>query len=714
MKKTLLVVWGCLSLPVLPANSMSRHDSVVIDNGVVRRCIDISGGSVSSSSLTLLPGGREFLKPGSEEFAFIANGTRYTGNDMWQTISLRDTVAVGGGKGVVISLRKREADISVGLCYMSYPETPVIRKSLTITNTGTRDICLEEVDVESLRTASDPVHAVIMRQYARYRWFGPYEGDWNDPLVAVHFSNERSGIVIGNEAAGVVKRIAAYTDGKSLTAGTTHRHQPYPFRKWLLPGGSWTSPAVFCLPYDGSPDPREALNTSVPDFVRRRMDIRLEKLDRKPVFVYNTWSPFRHGLDEKLILELAEAAAGCGVAEFVIDDGWQANIDPADGGYQLLGDWEVDRRKFPNGLRPVFDRIRELGMKPGLWLSLAAADVSAQAYKHHPEWMVRNSCGDPLYLHDDEGTGCTMCMATGWMEFIRDRILAMVAEYGLAYVKLDLAVVTSAYIYDTDRSGCCAAGHPFHRDREESLGAIYERCLQLFDELHAGAPGLFIDCTFETAGKLHMMDYGLARHAEGNWLSNIEDNGPDGILRIRQLAWGRTPVIPASALVIGNTSIDGRFHELAFKSLAGTLPIMLGDPRALTLAEKERYREWTHWLARLEESHSYMSFRQDLPGFGEPAEGSWDGFARINTESGSGGLVGVFRHGSHEKERMVAVPWVDRNKTYEVRCGPDDAPVARLGGAELATGGFRVRLDDLYDGRLFEISETGPLIERHD
>ena len=33
-------------------------------------------------------------------------------------------------------------------------------------------------------------------------------------------------------------------------------------------------------------------------------------------------------------------------------------------------------------------------------------------------------------------------------------------------------------------------------------------------------------------------------------------------------------------------------------------------------------------------------FRQDLAGFGEPREGQWDGYQRINTETQSGGLVG--------------------------------------------------------------------------
>ena len=148
-------------------------------------------------------------------------------------------------------------------------------------------------------------------------------------------------------------------------------------------------------------------------------------------------------------------------------------------------------------------------------------------------------------------------------------------------MKLDLAIATSAYIYRDDVTGCYATDHPGHRGHEDSFEEIYASAMRLFDELHAAAPDLFIDCTFETAGKTFLMDYGIAKHAEGNWLANVRSSD-DGQLYVRSLAWGRTPALPATSLVIGNLRMDGPGHMLSFKSLAGTLPIMLGDLRRLT------------------------------------------------------------------------------------------------------------------------------------
>jgi len=149
--------------------------------------------------------------------------------------------------------------------------------------------------------------------------------------------------------------------------------------------------------------------------------------------------------------------------------------------------------------------------------------------------------------------------------------------------------------------------------------------------------------------------------------------------------------------------MNGDNHLLSFKSLAGTLPIMLGDPRKLTPAERAEYREWSSWLKGLEARHGVMSFRQDIPSFGEPQEGAWDGFARINTETKSGGLVGVFRHNAAERSRRVAVRGLDPDATYAVLKGAKGELVAEMTGRELAEIGFEVVLQARCDGELYEI-----------
>ena len=205
-------------------------------------------------------------------------------------------------------------------------------------------------------------------------------------------------------------------------------------------------------------------------------------------------------------------------------------------------------------------------------------------------------------------------------------------------------------------------------------------------------------------GKLQLMDLAIARHADGNWLSNFEEPSPTGPLRIRQMAWWRSPAVPAGSLVIGNSAMDDPDFEFALKSLIGTLPIVLGDPRKIPEQDRRRIREWSLWMQDMQDKYDYMSFRRDLPGFGEPREGAWDGWMRINNDTKDGGIVGVFRQGALEKSRQVFIRGIDPDREYVVRLAPEGEEVHRASGSSLMDTGFRVEIPLSYDGNIYELS----------
>jgi alpha-galactosidase len=345
-------------------------------------------------------------------------------------------------------------------------------------------------------------------------------------------------------------------------------------------------------------------------------------------------------------------------------------------------------------------------MKPGLWISVGTASPDSKVYKEHPEWFVQDTNGKATSLIIENYDKFTACFGTGWYGYIKGILNKLALEYGLEYMKLDFSVVTSPYRYDHTASGCYATNHPGHKDQHESLYSNYETMWKLFDELHAAKPSLFIDCTFETMGGLQLIDYAMLKHAEGNWLSNFYEINEDGDLRIRNMSWWRSPAMSATALVIGNLAMQDKGWELHIKSLAGALPIMLGDPRKLSAAELKKYRTYSDWLHLMAQRHDIMSYRQDLAGFGEPAEGSWDGFQRINTQTRSGGIVGVFKHGSVESTRKVTVSYLDPKKMYTVKEAVySKTMVQQASGKQLAEKGFTVELLQQYDGKLFQVDE---------
>jgi alpha-galactosidase len=671
---------------------------LILCNGIVRRTIKLpsDGGTFLTTFYKPANGDFNSFSDTCTDFQFEVNDIIYSGRGHWELVNIQMITDNNEGSGAAVKLISQDKKVELTMKYFMYPNSPAIRKSLIVKNLSDKVVKLESVDIEKFEVpAYYPVtFSWIYHDYGRRRHIGPYDGTKQDALIIVHDMNREQGIVLGNEATGVMKHTSVFYEAQDICIGLTHKNSLFPFRKWIEKGESFETPQVFTMVYNHRKTPDDILNYVIPDFVRKYMGIRLSELKEKPTFVYNTWEPFYKNINEKLIMELAKAAADAGMKEFVIDDGWQDSY----------GDWGIDMKKFPHGLKPVFDYIKSLGMKPGLWVSIGSASPDSKVYNSHPEWFVLDKNGKPTSLHaPDDKEKFTACFSTGWYDYIKGILLKLSVDYGLEYFKLDFAVVTSAYTYDHTQSGCYSTSHPGHKDHNESLYTNYERLWQLFDELHEAKPELFIDCTFETMGGTQLIDYALVKHAEGDWLSNFEGTaGEKTDIRIRNMAWWRSTAIPATSLVIGNPQMQDADWETHIKSIAGALPIMLGDPRKLSETELKKYRAYADWLQQMESKYSIMSFRQDLPGFGEPMEGMWDGFQRINTETKQGGIIGIFRHGSVETNRIVTVKYLDPIQTYEVKT-TSGYVTATLTGKELKEKGFGVEIEGLYSGDLFEI-----------
>lgn len=104
----------------------------------------------------------------------------------------------------------------------------------------------------------------------------------------------------------------------------------------------------------------------------------------RPV-LYNSWEATEFNVNEAGQVKLAEMAARIGVERFVMDDGWfgARNNDRAG-----LGDWVVNPQKFPQGLRPLIERVHALGMDFGLWVEPEMVNPDSDLYRKHPDWVL--------------------------------------------------------------------------------------------------------------------------------------------------------------------------------------------------------------------------------------------------------------------------------------------------------------------------------------
>ncbi len=101
--------------------------------------------------------------------------------------------------------------------------------------------------------------------------------------------------------------------------------------------------------------------------------------------LYNSWEATFFDVNEPGQIALAEKAASLGVERFVIDDGWFGRRDDDHDG---LGDWNVNPKKFPNGLGPLIRRVKELGMDFGVWVEPEMVNPKSDLYQKHPDWAM--------------------------------------------------------------------------------------------------------------------------------------------------------------------------------------------------------------------------------------------------------------------------------------------------------------------------------------
>lgn len=154
----------------------------------------------------------------------------------------------------------------------------------------------------------------------------------------------------------------------------------------LAPGGSLKTPILAGVRVEGDADDlAQAWHEYQATLARTRGP------EHRPV-VYNSWFATTFDVRVAHQLELAAAAAEVGAEVFVVDDGWfrGRTSDRA-----ALGDWEVDLHRNPDGLGPLADGVRALGMRFGLWVEPEAVSPDSDLYRAHPEW-AHQVAGRPL------------------------------------------------------------------------------------------------------------------------------------------------------------------------------------------------------------------------------------------------------------------------------------------------------------------------------
>ena len=147
---------------------------------------------------------------------------------------------------------------------------------------------------------------------------------------------------------------------------------------------------------------------------------------------YTSWYNYFSKITEEICLrdlDGMDRAKEC-VDIFQLDDGFQT----------ATGDWlSVDKKKFPNGLKSLADKIHDKGYLAGIWLAPFCAQITSKVAKEHPDWLIKDEkTGKKLLRHIGWGGAYAFDIYNeGAREYIKHFFDVILNDWGFDMVKLD-------------------------------------------------------------------------------------------------------------------------------------------------------------------------------------------------------------------------------------------------------------------------------------
>ena len=121
------VLWA-----LLPGIASAKDNiNIVADNGRILRTVDCADGHVLSGVYCLDGNTDGFVEEGSREFSFLADGGLYSGESKWKKIRC-STTSCADSSITAVSMLSADGKLGVVLTYTTYPDLPLVRKEISI------------------------------------------------------------------------------------------------------------------------------------------------------------------------------------------------------------------------------------------------------------------------------------------------------------------------------------------------------------------------------------------------------------------------------------------------------------------------------------------------------------------------------------------------------------------------------------------------------
>ena len=311
---------------------------------------------------------------------------------------------VEGGELVTIETKDKVQPFFVALCYRTYEASDVIEAWTEIRHQEKKDVMLLKYASAQLPVTGPDV------------WVTTFYGEWANEMNVNETKLTHAGLTVapfdgvrnGHEAhgelmisldgrscenAGRTIGAALCWSGKYLLSLASDPKRPDEHRLmagiddalpyYLKPGVSFRTPE---LAFTYSAEGRGGVSRNLHDWARH---FKVHNGTALRDVLLNSWEGVYLAVNEEKMLKLMKGAADIGGELFVMDDGWFASKKfNRDRDNAALGDWDIDTRKLPGGLKPLIEAAKENGIKFGIWIEPEMGNWKAsELYEKHPDWF---------------------------------------------------------------------------------------------------------------------------------------------------------------------------------------------------------------------------------------------------------------------------------------------------------------------------------------
>jgi len=402
-----------------------------------------SGTCLDDKPLEWSGSGRGDYRESPMELCGQSTDFRFAGSRMYKGIApMVCTLPQAKGDCETLEITLEQKGLRLKLIYTAFP-TALVRRTV-LENTGEVSVA-----VNKLMSVSLDIHGDFNMTTFNGGWIAemrrqdtPVGGTKvvNESLTGASSNRHNPGFLLwerdATEVAGRVYGFNLVYSGNHYAAaqqslqGFTRVMQginPSNFRQVLQPGEIFETPeAVLCHSDEGF----GGLSRKMHAFVGAHIVPAYWQGRPRPV-KYNSWEGCMFSFNQSRLLDLADRAKNLGCELFVLDDGWfgQRNHDRAG-----LGDYNVNRKKLPDGMEGLAEKIRAKGLEFGLWFEPESVNPDSDLYRAHPDWALTDEFTPVLGRHQ-----LLLDLTKPEVrDYIVENVSSLLDSAKIAYVKWDM------------------------------------------------------------------------------------------------------------------------------------------------------------------------------------------------------------------------------------------------------------------------------------